>query len=296
MTSLTPTFTLDKSIPILIYGAGEQGRNICRLLNESGYLMQGFIDKAWTQTTLLDEIPLYPISCFIREKNRFLNSIIILSLQNGLQHEKTARYLGDKGFIKLVYLPMHIGQDLETRSILRKAYRNILNGAFDAVGKIPFYSDCSSLIITIEKTERYTVFWCPVDMLRIAGDDSPPICVQEPGPYTELIKYLQGEQANIELYLDMQKRLNRHSRDQLLEDRKELFQVYEQAFRYEQSFFTDSPARVIWNPSGWFQVLDGLHRIHFLLHKGYQAVPVYAVNQDYHAFLQENNYKDGQKR
>lgn len=296
MTSLTPTFTLAKSIPVLIYGAGEQGRSICRRLTECGYLVQGFIDKACTKTALLDNIPIYPTSFFLREKNSFLNCIIILSLQNGLQHEKTARYLSVEGFTKLIYLPMHIGQDLETRSILRKVYRNILNGAFNSIDKIPFYSDDSSSVITIEKTDRYTVFWCPVDTLMITADGNAPICVLESSPYTELIKYLQGEKANIDLYLDMQKRISRHSRDQLLEDRKELFQIYEQAFRYEQSFFTDSPAQVIWNPSGWFQVLDGLHRIHFLLHKGYQAVPVYAANQDYLAFLQENNYKNGKKR
>lgn len=295
-------FTIEKSAEIWIYGYGALGQNCTKQLEQTGYYIRGYIDQRAKELSCVCE---KNILCPTELSSNMVSQevIVIICLQNGLSHEKIAHNLYQSGINKLVYLPMEINKSLYLRQLLRRAYKEVMQGGDIENIQIPRYDgkECLGEIVLIRENKKRVAFWCSTKLLHSAcmyNEDSKrwnvdlsfsgtfldrPIA--ECQPYIELFQYLQGIKKDVSLYMQFQGRVKKEEQDTLLDDRKRLYQVYEKAFKYEQSFFADSPSMCKWNDGGYFNVLDGMHRIFYLLSKGYDEVPIEVDKEDYDKYI-----------
>lgn len=296
-------FDLNKTLVIWIYGAGNIGENYCRKLLNAGYNVGGFLDQnADSMGEICKRQVLLPDEA---EKIVSEDTVVIISLRNGLQQETIAEKLALVGLTKIIYLPMHIKQSLFVRRQYRLNYEHLLNGDFSQILQEPvfgcetYYPDC----MVIRETKDKIAFWCKNDDLYSAAfieEETQKMwqvnqCtmekyvdrkINELTPYVELFQYLRGEQADIGSYMEMQGRVTQEQRALFLEDRRILYQVYERAYKFEMNFFTDLPSVCIWNEKGYFNMQDGMHRAQYLISKGYTEVPIIVAKGDFEKYIQ----------
>lgn len=296
------TFDLKKNSVIWIYGAGKKGRTIAERLVGAGYYVEGFLDK---RCDSLGEVCGRRVF-FPEEAARVVSQedIVIITLENGLQQEIVAEELAAVGCYRLIYLPMHIKQSLSVRRQYRENYMRLLNSDFEHIGGVPIFGQETAYTDYVIIKRRYSkvIFWCKTDHVHVGVFESKNISaelwdvnqdilkqysdkkIEELQPYMELFQYLEGKKADLYCYMEMQGRKTKEQREALLNDRKDLYQVYEQAYKYEMDFFADSPLEAIWNEKGYFNVQDGLHRGIYLISKGATEVPVAVPIDDFEKY------------
>lgn len=295
-------FDLQKNSTIWIYGAGSIGKSYCHRLLKSGYNVVGFLDKnANYMTEICGRKVLSPD---VAEGIVSEDTIVIISLRNGLQQENVAEGLAEIGLRKLIYLPMHIKQALSIRKQYRLNYARLISGDFAHIRQVPIYgygAVCPGYVI-VEQNNEKVVFWCNITDLHTAAFVEAELPqrweinlsivnkyidrkIEELYPYVELFRYLGGERADINSYMEMQGRVTQEQRNQLLDDRRMLYKVYEDAYKYEMNFFTESPSICTWNEKGYFNISDGMHRAVYLISKGYTEVPVAVTKSDFEKYI-----------
>lgn len=296
-------FDLQKDSIIWIYGAGNIGENYCEKLSKDGYYVVGFLDKnADLGSERCGRKVLSPDEA---EKIVSENIVVIMSMRSGVQQEDAAEKLfKTTGLRKIIYLPMQIRQPLSVRRQYRLNYARLVKGDFEHIRQKPMFgygADHSGYVI-IEQGSEDIVFWCDIsDLYTLFPIDEDLLKrwqinlnvmkqyvdrkIEEFYPYVELFRYLKGEEACIDSYMEFHGRTTKEQREQLLVDRRMLYQVYEQAYKYELSFFTDSPLICMWSENGYFHVQDGLHRAHYLISKGYTEVPVSVTKSDFEKYI-----------
>jgi len=296
-------FNLEKSSKIWIFGYGNPGIDICNKLRERGYHVEGFIDRK-AERYLQNK----RTACQICTLEDFVKipqvdkKIVFVSLYNGRQQEMMAYKLFTSGCSKIIYLPMNGGGSLKKRSVRRQIYQTFRQGDFEEVKEVPVYCetdhedlfDGNDKDVIVSQSNYSLEFWCPVSMLRTARQEFfhfsdktaesekewmlsryADIELKHMTPYINLFHWLQGDMAaDVMSYCKLVERTQHDECRVLLEDRKELMKIYEAAYRYEMEFFMDSPAVCKWNANGYFNVVDGLHRIFFLISKGRDEVPI----------------------
>lgn len=303
-------FDIDRNKKILLYGDNYIAESIKKNIFAQKYLFAGIVDRKYVKSDYINGIlycdlnHLKQIEC----KNEY---VIILCLSNGMLHEKIAEEICNIGFSNIVYLPMNNVYSSEVSSILRKTYRNICNGFSGKICGIPKTLSLNVKNEIIYKDDCTVEFFCYYDLLY-SGDTKHIQKYVLPGreemvegflqfadkplkymkSYIELFDYLSGnESVYPELYLKLQ-RENESDRIQLLEDRKELYKMYEMHFMYGDTFFMDSPVCVEWNEKGYFNVIDGLHRCFYLAQKGKKYIPVITNINSYQAYVEFKRYKE----
>lgn len=304
-------FNLEKQSNIWIYGYGRIGTTLARHLRNCNYNVEGFIDRNAHLHSLSCENgeEIYTL-CEFAKRCPNKDSIIFVALRNANQHDQVAGLLYENNYDKIIYLPMRGGGDLRRRSIRRQIYREFCDSRFERIKDVPVYceNDRRDIIASADKwpvvaatSADKVTFWCPVSALRSSSVDE--MCkvsgrdlklmyqysefeLKYMTPYMNLFRWLEGDKsADVTLYCKYSERENQDESNVLLEDRKALYQTFEWAYRYEMSFFVDSASTCKWNAKGYFNVLDGLHRIFYLMFKGRKEVPVEVTNADWNKYV-----------
>lgn len=299
------TFSLRKDDAIYLYGAGYLGKVICNELLKQEYNVRAIIDERAEEIKEYQGISVYRLD-EIKSQIRNENGIVIICLQNGVVHEKIALRIASADIYKILFLPMSNLFSLVEKSKFRKMYRAVLEHRFGMINNVPCYCfSNNNLILVIDENEESISFWCPIKYLRVASKvmmeqrisnklinskkylfDYADKELDNYKPYIELFDWLGGEKnSDIELYLDAMGRLDKAERSELLRDRMQLYRIYEEALKYDLNFFLDAAAIVKWNVKGYFNVEDGMHRIQYLMKKGYTKVPVFTSQLEYSLFL-----------
>lgn len=311
-------FDLNLNSKIWIYGCGKIGLNAFDNLTKRGYRVQGFIDKRAEQIKAGNNL-----NCLSPEEFSkaplISQCIVFVCVWNGTQQETIAKILFEFGCDKLVYLPILHAASLEEIHIRRRAYNDFLMCNYEALHDIPCYcGNCCENIFSnnspiISFSDHYVCFWYSVSALHTGSmEDFYSFTNVVPGkapsrerffmnyadkpltrmtPYKNLYRRLNGDEyADLNDYFLLTKGDIEFDRDAFLEDRKNLHRIYEYAYEYDMSFFSDSAAICRWNEKGYFNVIDGLHRIFFLISKGKDKVPICVDIHDWEAFI---NHKRG---
>ncbi len=305
------SFRLEKESEIWVYGYGKKGIGLAQSLKRSGYKVKGFIDRDAGSYAIARSI-ICTLPQFLKEY-RNENCIVILSLQNANQQEMVARQLFEGGQDKIIYLPMRGGRDLSKRSLRRRIYKKVFDGKFELVKDIPVYCKNDSkdiflsgnpAVVAAMSTDK-VIFWCPVSKLRTATMDMlglsdkkdltdrekllcrySDVSLKEAEPYHNLFRWLKGDKSSdVMLYCKFSGRETSDECRVLLEDRVNLFQTYGLAYKYEMSFFIDSASTCQWNAKGYFNVIDGLHRIFYLMFMGRDEVPIEIRIEDWNKYI-----------
>lgn len=307
-------FTIRQHEMIFLYGDTLFANSMFGCLKDKGYHVMGYIDQkydGYNETQQGIKTGINGIAKYLG--GGISRAVVIVCLQNGVQHEKAAKSLFKIGISKIIYLPMGINITLRKQELYRRAYQLVQRFEFEKIDKIPVYRIGSKTpFVIIDNREDEISFWCPIQFLHSATEEmimnnvpghlssAKPILLEyadveigEHKPYIELFHYLQGKDADIDHYLAAMGRVTSTSQEALLVDRKKLYLVYEQSLRYNMQFFLDSPARCNWNVKGYFNVQDGMHRIQYLYSKGYQEAPIVTSIVEWERFLKktESNLK-----
>lgn len=293
---------------IFLYGDNFIARKLYGRLHKEGYSIKAIIDKKY-KTHIKERNGMELLSLDLLD-NVSNDSIVVITLANGLVHENVKNDLSKKGFQNILYLPMFLNRPLQEQDCIRRAYYCVMNNQLSESFEIPktFYEEKNDETIKIFINEDDTAFLCDLDFLRtptektvrenvLPGRDSlferayQCLCfdklLKDYKAYVELFRYLSGEGIYPKAYLYIQ-RETEDQRSSLLRDRQELYAVYEQNYECNFSFFLYSPARAEWNEKGYFNIVDGMHRCVYLMFKGKKEVPIVVSNEDFQRFL---NYR-----
>lgn len=291
-------YKVSQNDSIIIYGAGQQGRQVGQDFCKAGYRVIGFIDKRANEIMCCDNLPVMDTECDINK-----DWVLIITLQDGNKHKEVADYYYERGITKIVMISMNIDGATWKNKIYRETYFKVVNGIVDDIS-IPLYNPDNNDKGIINVWEDYVSFWLPIKDLYVFScsatdnliydydkyvslESLPEYSIKE---YRDLFSFLDGNAGvDISDYWAFQNQAANISRDALIRNRSGMFETYKQAIKYDMGFFTDSPAHVFWNGKGAFISKDGLHRIHFLIYVGYSKVPVYCSMEDYKKYVSCQN-------
>lgn len=281
-------------VAIYLYGENRFAKQTYSVLKNKSYNVRGYIDSKYPDYYIEKNIIKVGLNNIELLEKGMKNYIVIICLQNGMQHEKVAELLYQKGIQKIIYLPMGIKCALRKQEIYRRAYWLIQEFRYEEIKKLPLYNGNNDTpFIIIYQNKHEVSFWCPVKYLHSSTSqmikhnvpdylknaipkllEYADVAVSDYKPYIELFKYLRGDAADIDSYLTTTGRISETEKEIFLTDRKHLYKVYEEAFCYNMLFFMDSPARAVWNTNGYFNISDGMHRIQYLFSKGFTSMPI----------------------
>lgn len=205
-------------------------------------------------------------------------------LQNGKNHEMIAGQLQCVGFDKILFLPSSF--ETTERKQMCILYNDFLDGAYDRLINVP----CAEAVVGGERKDRESFFsngkcvidFVPKDILYMGlKEDSLPCKAELHIPYRSLYEFLQGKKSDCVDYLKFMRVETKEEQQDLLCDRIALYDRYEYEYNLQTDFFVWSAARVSWNTNGYFNIEDGHHRVIYLIHKGYQMIPVRMTMADY---------------
>lgn len=302
---INDNFTLDKKKKVILYGDNQVARNMAGQLSECGYQVTAILDRKYKSISR-NERDMFLLSDVesVKEQEWFQTGIFIICVTNGMMHDEIANTLYQAGARCLVFLPMTVRFPLAVQNQYRKCYKQIMCGRYQEAGPVPVYrTDFYEDYVVIEQDMEQVCFWCPIEFLHTCDKESllknlpeklkekedklisyADKRIEDYVPYVNFFQYLNGGQTDIHEYLDLFRSVESEQK-LFLEDRKKLFCVYEHAYKYNMEFFTESPALVKWNQHGYFNVIDGMHRIQYLFLKGRGEFPVRTGREEYQKFV-----------
>lgn len=296
------SFTITGKEKIVIYGAGERGGRFAELFYKNGLEVKVVLDKRAAE---IGEIQVENVAIQVIHPEKYIanadNEIVIIALWNGMAHDEVAERLFERGFKKIIYLPMKKIRNRKSASEMPTVFNAIIEGQcyFEY---IPEYVE----IITspdVNCESRTYIIHMPVENLFSEEEYELPIeelkgieltkrkrIMKYAGEnlvnyrlYLQLFQYLDKAEGECDDYIDTQVRICGETMDEkkrVLSDRYKLFQIYEEQFTLDRNFFIDSASEVVWNKKGYFNIKDGHHRAMYLLYKGIWNIPVRVRNAD----------------
>ncbi len=306
-------YTINKKDKILIYGAGILGISVAKKLIKNGYNIVAFLDKdAEKKKKICNPINVYVLG----EEPAYLkkaDNIVFISLNNALEHEKTAQLLRKNGYRKLVFLPMVNGRCSKETSEMRKVYNSIIYGNINesTTHEIPLYDEChKSLPAIIERQYGRVIAYFPIEMIFTQELDVTfgaglreiqkaiiskyaDINIGFVDHYFEMYKFIENGQGNCEQYLQTQifAEDNEVQRLKIIYDRRKLFEIYMEALLYNSEFFISSAPIARIRKNGTLSLIDGIHRASFLVYKGATHIPLSLSESDFALLYKENEVR-----
>lgn len=294
---------------IYLYGDNFISRRALSKLTEYGLNVISIIDRKYSLPAFDGEVFTCGLDNIYQSEN-ISTSLAIICLSDATKHLTVVNTLQAMGFSKILYIPMHFNRAIYEQSQLRNIYTEFFNGTYANIDKTPSTLKKLSNENTcwiIKEEGNQVIFLCKPELLYTA---TPELITSNILPnresqtekllnisntridnlvsYIDLFNYLNGSTPKPpEEYLCMQRNSEKEMQD-LLENRRQLFNIYEDNYEYNFSFFYETPAKVIWNHSGYFNIEDGLHRSIYLLSKKKKRIPVSASKQDYNFYIASN--------
>ncbi|MBC8486367.1 MAG: hypothetical protein H8D45_10045 [Bacteroidetes bacterium] len=278
------TFNFNKDAEILIYGYGRVGQVLHHRLVEQGYRVVGIIDKNAERFAPVDNC------VFIKPEEldaKSTGNIIILSLQNILEHERVVKMLVAKGAEKIVYLNRNGPERYETcfRIFNQLVYGSTINDfefPLTTTGSEPehrFYyrEEAESVIVEVPApllfTDAESLTWQNINITA---------CREYNALYDVLLHGKCDSPEDFKTYCDILCRSDR-SVEVYLQDRLLLCQMMQTEYmNHGLSFFRNAPSTAKWNRRrGYFNITDGLHRASFLINNNIYTIPIRISKEDY---------------
>ena len=121
---MNETFNLDETSKVFIYGCGIVGKEAADKLPACIPNIKGYIDRNAKNIKIFENYPVYDLDSLkdVYEKD----DVVIITLNNGLEHEKVAQALFSQcGINKILYIPMHVQSTYIDRLKLLELYKKI---------------------------------------------------------------------------------------------------------------------------------------------------------------------------
>lgn len=276
---------------VILYGAGSISYKIydkikkCKeidcIIDKNSYKQ---IDKFDCPIVSIDNI-----SNYSKKK-----SLVIITLQNANQHCDIANEIYKKGNKYIIFLPMDIKAFNDLKYQMFELYQQIMEGENLQDLLIPSYTEMLNLLFEDSKDNLYSskskcvTVKVPVEYVFSSDiNNKNEQCAKYHNknimafkPWFELFEFINGNGKYPKNYLKCQRDTITAQRE-LLIDRFKLWNVYEKIFYSDVKVFDYMPAYAEWNNLGYFNVIDGHHRLIYLLRKGYRELPLRVSVEDY---------------
>lgn len=248
-------------------------------MESEGYRVKGFIDR--DAKKINREVPCWSLREFLEKEKNNENAVVIFLLQNAQQHEEIACRFVSEGFGNILFVPSRM--DTEEKKKMLRTYNSFLEGDYESLCDIPKAGCVLSrgMVCTkpVQTGKKYDIYFVPAELLfsydkqEYYGNQNVRYCL----PYLELFEYLSGERETCERYLDY---MGKEDGEIFLKDREKMFLNFERERNLGTDYFVETAAFVKWNEKGYFNVIDGHHRVTYLAYKGYLRIPVRIEKED----------------
>lgn len=286
-------FRLSKEKKYYIYGYTSRALRMAEVLSKKYYHFCKFIDKNAEQLIL--EHPDEVISLSELEINK--KTVIIISLQSAVVQNDVAETLSAKGCKNIVFMAAGMCFSPQYSKTVRKVWEALDRGVVLSQIEIPCYKREREKEGVIEELEEHFVVWLPIELLYskpklletelndiewISGEiNIPVVCIERMYNFFEcIIRYA----SSCSDYTEPYERILKIKPDYRLLERKRTLMIWEQELARGIDYFIDAAIQVVWNPCGYFNILDGVHRCLFLLYHGYNMIPAIVSKKDYYEY------------
>lgn len=306
-------FTINKNTPILLLGYTQYAREIAESLVKRSYCVKGYIDNNAKQLSC-DKLPVY----LLKELEDFSwhkEAVVIICLQNiRTQIEAAEQTLREGKINKIIFLPDTGLFDRDMAGKMRRVYQKVCLQEKLTNYLIPKYDvmrcDKEGIIVARRFRNCFCIL-CPIQLIFTGYKDKRNAWqFKDSEIYTKMAEqyedknitlnrlyniffdYMMYGIGNYDAYIEIYSKITQKSKDLYLNDRIELFKLYESEYEKDNSFFMETAAIAEWNPQGYFNLKDGHHRVSFLYKKGHILIPIIISNTDFNSYY---NYEASQK-
>ena len=268
--------------PILIYGGGSLGKAICSNLLEEGYDVTAIIDRDPDNVTEAKAPVISPQGAFLQ----YGNINVIIALANGIQHLSVAYTLLDKGFDKLLLLPLYL-RSFAAKQMIR-CYEGVVFGEnFDSFPSIEALFEVKTEDFIMDSIGSYVRVVIPqqkvFSTLKRNVDITP---LHKMYPQADIVY----PTLPIALY-----RIDHYStEDSLFQGRSEQLEYLQNAMMDMEVFNQNNAIVVEYNQKdNVFNILDGGYRACYLTMYGRNfSIPVWMLRTEFEQyFRQESAHK-----
>jgi hypothetical protein len=317
-------FDFEYNTPTVIYGAGLRGQLFYHNLQKSGFTnIRIFLDKnAANICPILGIEVLSPSSEDISHQMK-ADGIIVISVTNVFEHEKIAKELHSLGFENIIFKSLSGASVSPEKRIVNNIFDSILDMKYyqtklKPIKHVPKYntltheSDRPNSILRIIN-EDYLVAAVPVELIFSLSNetkltpykteelekkfglthlfDAPFFAVSqqislfdyfETGNQTELEKYINVIRFNYEL---IGKAITISEIDRIISSRHQVYCEMNNLMSIKNQFFSENPVKLKWNQKGYFNILDGKHRLALFIAKGLRKIPSKMTSEDFNKWI-----------
>ena len=283
MISCSEEYVLDKAETLVIYGGSWAGIDLANNLIRAGYNVEAILDQHPNRvsnspvrvTTTTEYISTFGTEAFV-----------CISIANVVSQNQVVRQLQKLGFRRVLYLPLYLRTSAARKMIM-------VWNEFFSKGSVPEFT---SPIPTEDSMWKVS----PDDFLisRFASGEVTVSVHQEfirTFDYANAIKnspHFTGEYIKQNIFSNHQFR-NSSPLSVLLEYTKEnsdwlydgLEEHYSAALFDPSEFYNTAMVPAIWNERGFFNILDGQHRIAWLLLHGFTGIPLQVKYEDWLSYF-----------
>ena len=116
-------FQLDKSVPLILYGAATIGRLLYQYLTGQNFRVAGFMDTRADEIGELCGLPVFSVD----DDKVSRECVIIIAVKNVFEHERIAAELQKRGYYRMIYRPYEVlgGQGNSLERELNEVYDKI---------------------------------------------------------------------------------------------------------------------------------------------------------------------------
>lgn len=309
-------YYLEQNYTYIIYGAGIGGKKLYRRLNHMGYEVSAFIDQRAEQIKQL-----YQKNVLLPDdyKGKPEDTIIIISVANYFEHKKIAQILSSYGFNKIIYMPPPNTPDYSDYAIkMTELYNKIMEQAISNMDYAPFYqaeelSYFTNSAVISRLSGGKIVVSVPLDICYtqiISGYQKTKnieLCHSSDLPFyigkyklIEYFKVFEGTSSNPDTAIQnyhnfvlsngaMYQTYTKNDTGLHLLDQNRfgIYQAMNQALNDGLTFFEKTPIKLAWNTKGYFNLIDGHHRLAFFCIKGFSRIPAEISSEDYKEWINE---------
>lgn len=298
------TFNIDKSTPLVLYGAATMGTLYYKKYKEWGGDVKAFIDKRAGEIKEFLGLPVYDIENDGLDKE---NVVVILAVKNVFEHSRIAAKLQKAGYKNIIFRPYNSlnNNGSEKEILLNDVYSHItedIDFEYELYKKIPFVDATATNELkeqgVIKRGNDNIIFYLPITMLFAdkkgieTERQHPVLCLK---PHVNFCKFLLGNGGEVESLMDYcikaaknigTVEVTKAWKENVIANQSEVYLDMLHKYNVEPDFFVNKAPSVIWNEDRkYFNLNSGKHRASFLCAVGRNYIPVKASPDDYEAYL-----------
>ena len=275
------------NLSIILYGFNENTRKQLVYFQSHNISCPAIIDQRGNELKSFNGIKIVSSIKQILLTDAGKNAVCcFIMLNNGQLHLQIADTLFKEGIRKVLFIPMVRNSERAAKIALTVNYGYMLQGKYECCKNIPILYDAlflqdNSVCDVIMKLHDEVIVNVPVSMIY-TNKNAPGIYSNVPiidfDPYNQLFAFFSGNCAEANAYISD---IAWTDKQKVIGDRRELFNYYEYEFTQGMDYFISAAATAKWNTCGYFNVVDGHHRVTYLLSKQLKKIPLRITQIDY---------------